>query len=297
MTGKGYPDQTGVEYRRIRYQQVPRLKFHLHDGFEIFFLISGDVKYLIEKRVYTARPGDIFITNHQELHRVFLQSDATYERITIIFKPAAIQAFNIYRFDLLHCFLQRPKGEYNRIALGDRQREEVRAYFDRIEQLDRRRSPESELLKTTCFIELLVWLNKIFQANQPVDEGPQIPEKLFAILSYIEAHLQQELSLASLANHFYFDKFYLNKLFKKHFGSSVYEYIVCKRVSKAKSLIREGFNFTETSHLCGFTDYSSFFRMFKKHMGVSPAQYKKMANAAINGAAEPGPRDRVAPKA
>ena len=43
----------------------PRVEFHLHEGFEIFFLISGDINYFVEKKIYPLQYGDIIFTNNQ----------------------------------------------------------------------------------------------------------------------------------------------------------------------------------------------------------------------------------------
>jgi len=58
---------------------------------------------------------------------------------------------------------------------------------------------------------------------------------------------------------------------------NLHEYIIFKRVARAKKLLMEGKSVTETCHLSGFNDYSNFIRTFKRTVGISPGKYSKIA--------------------
>lgn len=58
--------------------------------------------------------------------------------------------------------------------------------------------------------------------------------------------------------------------FKKETGYTLHNYIMQKRIFKAKKLIDEGCPITKASLLCGFTDYSNFLRAYKKIFNASP---------------------------
>ena len=61
--------------------------------------------------------------------------------------------------------------------------------------------------------------------------------------------------------------------FKNQIGSSIHSYVIQKRLILAKSLISDGFSMSTVCSKCGFNDYSSFVRAFKKAYGVSPSNY------------------------
>lgn len=263
-----------IQYGHTR-GKAPVIDFHLHDGYEIYFLLSGDVNYFIEKKVYPIKYGDLFITNNHEIHKPSFQSQAPYERIILQFDPSMVKPFNSPTFDLLHCFVNRPKGEQNKLSLNKNQLEDIMRIFDKFEELDTSSSNGSDILKLIYLVELLVFLNRIFVSTQHVEEHPNVPDKLIPVLDYIDENLEADLSLELLEQRFFINRFHLSRLFKKSTGSNIHQYVIFKRVSKAKKLLSEGFSVTETCALSGFSDYSNFIRTFKKTTGISPGQYKK----------------------
>ena len=65
--------------------------FHLHEYFEIYFFISGNAKYFIEKQVYPLKPGDLLITNNHEIHRSVVVPDKIYDVISMQIDPPLIK--------------------------------------------------------------------------------------------------------------------------------------------------------------------------------------------------------------
>jgi mannose-6-phosphate isomerase-like protein (cupin superfamily) len=68
---------------------------HIHDCYELFYFISGDLTYYIEGQAYKLSPNDLILTNSKELHRIVFNSQCQYERKYIHFKPEYISSFQI----------------------------------------------------------------------------------------------------------------------------------------------------------------------------------------------------------
>jgi len=255
--------------------ESPKVDFHLHDGYEIFFLVSGDVNYFVEKKIYPIKYGDLIITNNHEIHKPSFQSKNIYERICLEFNPELIRPFSSTSFNLSNCFINRENGEQNKLSLSHQQLKDVLGYFNKIQSLCDDTQDGNEILKLNTLIELLVYLNRIFM-NVPPNYGiTNIPGKLIPILDFIDNNLEGDLRLKALEKKFYIDRFYLSKLFKKSLGSNIHNYIIFKRISRAKKLLSEGLNVTDTCIKCGFNDYSNFLKMFKNTVKVSPGKYIK----------------------
>jgi YesN/AraC family two-component response regulator len=263
-----------IQYAHVQ-RPAAKMDFHLHRGCEIYFLLKGDVKYFVEKTIYPLQFGDLIITNEHEIHKPAFFSDALYERITIEFNPAMAALFQTAGFDPLECFYKRTNGEQNKMTLNQKETAALESLFMKYEYLQKNPAEGSEVLKLSCFMEILVYINQLFSNQKASGAGLNMHQKLSPVLDYIERHLDQDLSLDQLEKVFFINKYYLIKLFKKYTGSTIHEYIIYKRISLAKKYLSEGSNVTEACMRSGFNDYSSFLRMFKRRIGVTPREYVK----------------------
>ncbi len=133
------------------------------------------------------------------------------------------------------------------------------------------------VLKNSLFIQLMVYLNRLFMnsnnhiGKKDIEYDKQIEE----IINYIKENLQENLSIGTLSSKFFINKYYLMHKFKSQTGYTLHKYIQQKRLAFSKSLIIKGHKITEIYLKCGFGDYSSFIRAFKKAYGVSPKDYYK----------------------
>jgi hypothetical protein len=135
---------------------------------------------------------------------------------------------------LLNCFTNRPAGENNLISLGRKQSEELLKLFGKMESLGNETANGTDVLRLASLLEVLVFINRLFSSTLPSDdELPSVPEKLVPVLDYIDTHLEHDLSLEFLERHFYINHFHLTRLFKKVTHSSLHEYILYKRISRA----------------------------------------------------------------
>lgn len=269
--------------KHIHFMHVPvkfrHTEFHLHDYFEIYFFISGDAKYFIEKKVYSLVHGDLLITNNNEIHKSVVIPGQIYDVISMQVNPSLINLLSPSSCNLINCFINRHLGENNKIFLNDYQIKMVTDILNKIEYVYTNESIGFEALLIAYLIELLVIINNNFDGNVQNRESHNIPDNLALILEYINFNLHDDLSLKMLENKFNINRFYLNRLFKKTVGSTLHEYILFKRLSMAKRLLKSGKNVTEACQLSGFNDYFHFIRIFKKYVGISPGQFKKISHS------------------
>lgn len=98
------------------------------------------------------------------------------------------------------------------------------------------------------------------------------------IMNYVMTHLSEEISLDKLAEGLFFSKYYILHQFKKQTGTSLYSYILKRKLDYSKKLIEDGITINEVYKQCGFGDYSNFFRSFKKEFSCTPKQYYNQLN-------------------
>lgn len=88
--------------------------------------------------------------------------------------------------------------------------------------------------------------------------------------------LHRKIVLDDLSERFFINKFYLTKIFKETYGTTINSYLISKRITGAKQLLR----FTdktvdEIGNAVGMEDANYFSRMFRKVEGISPSEYRK----------------------
>ena len=96
------------------------------------------------------------------------------------------------------------------------------------------------------------------------------------ILDYIDININKEITIEELSNLFFFDRYYIMKLFKKEIGISLFDYINNLRIyNSINSINNSNKLLIRIAIENGFYSLEYFSEMFKKIIGVSPSIYKK----------------------
>ncbi len=113
-------------------------------------------------------------------------------------------------------------------------------------------------------------------------------DTVIGLKNYIDGHLDQDLNLELMAHLRFVSKFHLLRLFKRYYGQTPKQYLIERRVEKAKAYLREGMRVQETCFAVGFESPSSFSLLFKRRTGKSPRAYQKEQFSIRNSSLEFG---------
>lgn len=101
-------------------------------------------------------------------------------------------------------------------------------------------------------------------------------QNLQSIKDYLDLHYQEKITLDSLSEQFFINKFYLTRIFKEQFGLSVNNYLLQVRITHAKQLLRfTDLPIEKISQECGMNDANYFSRTFKKVEGMPPGEFRR----------------------
>lgn len=247
------------------------VELHHHDFYEVDFLVSGDVTYVIESRVYHLEPGQMLIINPRELHQVYIKPDAApYERYMLWIAPSLLQKLSSAQTDLCSCFdLNRPHYG-NLLHLSPQQRKLIPAMLESLMQEQEAQAFGAELLQQTLLTELMIHINRIAQQTEPAAPTESVVARA---IDYINTHYQEPITLDTLAECLFVSKYHLSHEFTRHLGTGIYQYIQKKRLLIARQLLTEGQKPVDVYAQCGFGDYAAFFRAFRKVYGLSPREF------------------------
>lgn len=121
----------------------------------------------------------------------------------------------------------------------------------------------SEMFRSYC---RLVRKNSIKQYSPPIQK----------IITTIDSDLTANLSLNALAALHNLNASYLSSLFKKETGKTITEYVNLKRIENAKRLLKTtNLQIQTVAQYCGILDIRYFSKLFKKHCGISPSEYRE----------------------
>lgn len=282
MKKTGYLNEDFMFFK-LKDQKKNEFEFHYHDFNKIIIFISGDVTYIIEGKSYTLKPWDILLVGRNDVHQPIISPNIAYERIVLWLNPHFLDAHKRNQCDLQNCFTLATERKMNMIRLNKTDIPSLQQTLDDLEEAIQDSSFGNEILKNSIFIQLMVKINRLFfgvDIKKKLDDI-KFDTRIESILDYINNNLDSDLSIDSISNMFFLNKYYLMHLFKKETGFTLYSYIQKKRVIKATDYLKSGLQAGEVCSLCGFGDYSSFVRTFKKEYKLSPMQYYKEYTARL----------------
>lgn len=95
-------------------------------------------------------------------------------------------------------------------------------------------------------------------------------------VEFIRAHYSKDISLEEVAQHAGMSGSYFSTFFKQETGDNFIDYLTRLRIDKAKSLMTDAeLRLYEISQLVGYQDVKYFSRLFKRHVGATPAEYRQ----------------------
>lgn len=275
------------EIYRYRDSYLNEVALHHHDFYEIYLFLSGDVSYTIESRNYSLMPGDLLIISPQELHRpIITPAKAPYERIVLWVNAAFLNQFSTAQTDLAQCFDTTRENHSNLLRPSSNARVHITQLMDTMIEESANEKYGGDILAVSTLLQLLVYVNRIAvrtgaEHHETTDKSAPI---VTDVLNYINEHYSEDLSLDELAARFFISKYHLSHEFNRLVGTSVYRYIMQKRLIIAKQLLSDGVSPTGVYIRCGFGDYANFYRAFKTEYSISPKEYlARLENETLLG--------------
>jgi AraC-like DNA-binding protein len=143
--------------------------------------------------------------------------------------------------------------------------------LDQMVLLRQRFTLENLLLLQSLLGQVLVLLQKAAR-SQSYTRSQEISQ---LIVNYLHANIEKPFRLEELSKQLNFHLDYLTKCLKKHTGMTAIQYLNRLRIEKAKLLLEQtDLVLQQVGEKVGIGDYNYFFRLFRKHSGVTPAQYR-----------------------
>lgn len=288
MKNTGFPVMDASEERQYMLQKdfeimerygIPTgaMQMHNHGFYELMYIKEGEYACFVDNCLYTLRKGDFLLIDRDRLHhyQYVEKRHEKCERLLVWITREYLLQLSA-EVDLTACFSQKGAPAYH--FPGNQSRRLISFLYWMKESAWEEGTKEGErrLLERTYLTLFFVMLNRlcsqsVFQFSMEEIMPNPLTKKVF---DYIDAHIGEAITVEELADATALSKYYFLRSFKELTGMTVHDFVVTKRLVYASSLIADGEAISQVWMRCGFSDYSSFFRNFKKVYGMSPREFK-----------------------
>lgn len=240
-------------------RQLTSLADHFHTVSEIIYFISGNAEYFIEDKRYPLKPGSLIVVKPGQHHNVHILGPEKYERYVIRFPESEIPDDVFARF-----------AEYGGCyQVGDTI---IPSLFSRLDSHVKNLGENKGIIMSLfrCVLTEIA----VYFTQMGVKEGTAInflKDDMAVVLDYINQNVGRRLCLDDICREFHYSKYYICHEFSVCIGVPVMQYVRTKKIMYANTLIKSGMRPTEAAVQCGFSDYSTFYRTYKKIIGKSPS--------------------------
>ena len=215
----------------------------------------------MEGKSYKLSKNTLVISRVGERHHITFDEQGPYERYNILYNENRLpfklseklpKSVDIINFDgnAIVCELFKKTDYYSSQFEGE------------------------ELSRLLCGITEEIFFNIIIAAKNDVSQDRIASSNpvVASAIDYINENILTISDLDELCKTLYITKSHLHHLFTRYLQISPKQYILSKRLSLARSAIRSGQRPVNVYTECGFSDYSTFYRDYKKHFGHSPSR-------------------------
>lgn len=241
-------------------------KSHSHNMVEIYYFLRGDARFVVEGNIYPLERGNVLVMTSGQTHNLLLEPCNAYERIALLIDTSAVPN----EFDALS---EHVYSGNNLFELTKDEQTWFEESFSLITKVE-------EDLQKGLILSFASMIFSMLSTKLTHSKNIYVQDDIIKnTIRYINKNLTGELSLETISGKLYCSKSSLNRKFREIMGCTVWEYVIRRRIYNARQILFFSHSVTEAFEKSGFGDYSSFFRSYKKVVGISPKEdLKKLQN-------------------
>ena len=282
-----------LDVELIRYEKLKHIKFlvnriqfrkeHIHNEFEIFIVLRGSGIAKIKNKSYTLKTGDAYLINSGEVHSYM--RDPLYSLDVEDVNDTPLFLFvQISNHCLREYFPQIRTTIFNSCNLRDFLTEqEVRNAVHLLVSSAKSYFIEEPLYQLNILSNVANVLSTCYKKvpHEIISEAQKSSLKqknlrVERIISYLDANFETQIRLQDLAEQENLSPTHFSHLFTSLFGVTFHNYVNIKRMEQCIRLMpNKEKTLLEISYESGFSDPKYMNRMFIKHFGYTPKEYRK----------------------
>ena len=258
---------------RIWYSDIPwRYESHNHSAVEILLTLEGSVTYTVEDKTFQVRKGEILIVPPDMLHSLVMGEGSS--RYLFLFEPDALMSMRDIKY--MASYFNKPFH----LRDGSDAHVRIRELLLRANDAYEKREMLWNTVCYSCILRIYAtlgqrYLGGVIRPRAGERTGNMDGEVINAVMTYINNHYKEELTLEEVAKFAGFSRYYFSRTFKRQTGYSFKDYLNQKRIQVAMDLlIRTNRGMREVALESGFGSVATFNRAFREKKGCTPTEYR-----------------------
>ncbi|MBR2965353.1 MAG: helix-turn-helix transcriptional regulator [Clostridia bacterium] len=267
---------SGIHIQKIKSSETA-LTPHSHEYFQIYYILQGTLAHITENGVSTLTKGDAFIIPPECVHSIKEQKDTLFYTFSFT-KESLESACNA--LPLVTQFLQDLERKCNvhaKISIKNDNLflvEELMRNMHR--EFEEKEIGYADALRTYATSLLIILARYHFENSQLTIPKSSNRARIISSMEFIDENFAKQLTLDDMARWTAMSKSEFCRQFLEFSGTTFQKYLHTARINHAATLIKKDYSISMVHTACGYNDFSTFYRNFKKIMGCSPMQYRKI---------------------
>ncbi|RAP77649.1 AraC family transcriptional regulator [Paenibacillus montanisoli] len=293
--GANFFQQNDFPFHIHRYtiQKGEHIPSHTHDFVELVFVLEGSAIHEMTGHTYKLSAGDVFVLEPQVYHSYTCSQEQEVTVYNVLFDASFLQREmevlqqmpSFVNFFYLVPFLRKSQSFVPFHPLQPSQKLQIQSHLQTIYDEYRQRREGYQLVIKTRWIECLVWLSRFHHENRKSMQSSAVSDKewMDSIIHFVETHYYQPLTLQQLSQLCGMSISSFTAKFKETTGLSLLDYKHMVQIRHAAQLLRtSNSKVLDIALEVGFNDVSFFNRMFRKHIGQTPKEYRRREQPTTN---------------
>ena len=250
------------EIGRLKSLKSHTSKREALDSFLFIIVISGSGTFTYKGKKYALKSGDhLFIDCKKPYSHESTDSDP-WELMWVHFNGILMDQYYLYF-----------SNKTTSVAFHPEDPLECSKILENLMVLANKKSTDSELLASHLLNSLVT---SVLTDSPDQTKKDTTGDKIQQIKNFLDENFQKKIPLDMIADEFFISKYHMSREFKKAYGITIANYIIAKRITYAKELLRfSDMQIEKIGRICGIEDNSYFNKIFRKFEGMTASDYRK----------------------
>lgn len=236
-----------------------------YNSFQAMFTLSGKGILIYNGQKYILSPGDCAVINCKNHHYYKPLTDNVWETKWVHFNGAnSLEYYNLFT----------KNNDSPVVALSDMKK--FTDIIDKLIETNRHQDIFTELNNSRYLVEIFTDLILNSKHKLFIDALDFAPVYIKEIISHIDMHFIENITLDKLSEMYSISKFHLSREFKRYTGTTIKEHIISIRISRAKEILKTtSLPISTVSSMVGIENTTHFINQFKEREGYTPLAFRK----------------------